>query len=429
MGLLDRFRRKAKTIAPVAPLPEPPRETTAPAEGRRSEISTSELIAMISGGLTGSGVRVTPESALTFSAVLACVRVLAEGVAALPLITYERSGRGKEPAYTHPLYTVLHDSPNDEMTSFQWRETSMVHDALWGNCYSEIISDGAGRVRELWPLLPIYMTPKRMAGALVYEYRDPMAGLITYSADSILHVAGLSMDGLMGMTMIGIQRETIGLGMTLNRHGARMFANGARAGGVLENPGSLTDQAYNRLKTSFDASYAGVENAGKTVLLEEGTKFNPLTMPNDDAQFLQSRMFQIEEVARMFRVPPHMIGDLEHATFSNIEQQSLDFVIYSLTPWLVRWEQAFSHRLLLPRERAQYFSKFKTAGLLRGDIQSRYNAYQSSINTGWMTRNEVRELEDLNPDDPELDRYLQPLNMTTTGSAPAAPKGSSHASL
>ncbi len=412
--IFERFRRKAKTIA------------TDPV--RRADTQGQIVASLMNGGSNG-GIAVTSETALTFSAVLGCVRVLSEGVAALPLITYERVGRGKERAINHSLYSVLHDSPNNEMTSFQWRETSMAHCTLWGNCYSEIIADGAGRVRELWPLLPQQMTPKRTDAGLVYEYRDPMGGLIVYTADQIFHVPGLSMNGLVGMSMIGIAREAIGLGLTLNRHGTKLFANGARAGGVLESPGELSEPAYKRLKESFNEQYAGVENAGKTILLEAGTKFNNLTMPNDDAQFLQTRMFQIEEIARMFRVPPHMIGDLEHATFSNIEQQSLDFVIYSLTPWLVRWEQAVSHKLLLSQERARYFSEFLTAALLRGDTMSRYTAYSSAISSGWITRNEVREIENLNPDNPSLDQYLFPLNMAPVGQTsqtqqPPAPGGS-----
>jgi HK97 family phage portal protein len=400
MKLSNPFKRKAQTIA--EPLPE-----------RRADTSTADIIAMISGGASASGVHVTPESALTFSAVLACVRVLSEGLAALPLITYQRTGDGKQRATDHPLYSILHDSPNPEMTSFQWRETSMTHLALWGNCYSEIISDGAGRVRELWPLLPQQMEPGRdRSGALVYKYRDPMGSTIDYTSDQIFHVPGLSMNGLVGISPIGIFREAIGLGMTLNRHGSRLFANGARAGGVLETPGQLSQPAYDRLKGSFQSEYGGVENSGKTILLEEGTKFNSLTMPNDDAQFLQSRQFQIEEVARMFNVGQPMIGALTHATFTNIEQLSLNHVIYTMTPWYVRWEQAISHKLLLPQDRAQYFAEFLTAALLRGDTMSRYSAYSSAINAGWITRNEVRVMENMNPDDPALDEYLVPLNMT-----------------
>lgn len=407
MGLFDRFRRKAKIVSVGAP-------------GREQRMTDQEMMLFFGGARSSGGVTVTPESALTFSAVLASVRVLSEGVAALPLLTYERIARGKERAIANPLYSVLHDSPNEEMTSFQWRETSMAHCVLWGNCYSEIIDDGAGRVRELWPLLPQHMTVKRQNDRIIYEYAVPGSTTVAYRADQIFHVPGLSMNGLVGMSMIGIAREAIGLGLTLNKHGAKLFANGARAGGVLETPGQLSEDAYKRLTESFNDQYAGVDNAGKTILLEEGTKFNSLTMPNDDAQFLQTRMFQIEEIARIFRVPPHMIGDLEHATFSNIEQQSLDFVIYSLTPWLVRWEQAISHKLFLPRERSQYFAEFLTSALLRGDTMSRYTAYSSAISAGWITRNQVREIENMNPENPALDEYLQPLNMVTAGNGPTA---------
>jgi HK97 family phage portal protein len=411
MGLFDRFKRKAETIATALPDAE-----------RRADTSTADIIAMISGGGSGSGVHVTPESALTFSAVLACVRVLSEGLAALPLITYRRVNDGKERATDQPLYSILHDSPNPEMTSFQWRETSMAHLALWGNCYSEIITDGAGRVRELWPLLPQQMEPGRdSSGALIYKYRDPMQKTILYSADQIFHVPGLSMNGLVGMSPIGIFREAIGLGMTLNRHGAKLFANGARAGGVLETPGQLSQPAYDRLKGSFQSEYGGVENAGKTILLEEGTKFNSLTMPNDDAQFLQSRYFQIEEVARMFNVNQPMIGALQHATFTNIEQLSLNHVIYTMTPWYVRWEQAISHKLLLPQDRGTYFAEFLTAALLRGDTMSRYSAYASAINAGWVTRNEVRVMENMNPDDPALDQFLVPMNMADANAQVSTP--------
>jgi HK97 family phage portal protein len=418
MGLFDRFKRRAVTVAVDSAIPPDP------APQMRADATTDEVVKMLrSGNQSASGVYVTPENAMTFGAVLGCVRVLAEGVSSLPLITYERVGRGKERATDHPLYSVLHDSPNDEMTSFQWRETSQLHCTLWGNCYSEIIDDGAGAVRELWPLFPQYMTPKRVQGKLVYEYRDPQAGLITYPKENIFHVPGLSMNGLVGMTMVAIYRETVGLGLTLNRHGAKLFSNGARAGGVLESPGKLSEKAYGNLKSSFNSEYGGVENAGKTIILEEGTKFNSLTMPNDDAQFLQSRQFQVEEVARIFNVQQPMIGALGHATFTNIEQLSLNHVIYTMRPWYVRWEQVISHRLLLPRERVRYFSEFLVDGLLRGDTETRYTAYASAINTGWMTRNEVREIENKNPDDPTLDKYLQPLNMTTTDNAAVTIKG------
>lgn len=384
--------------------------------------SDAEMIAMLTGGSrAASGASVTAENAMTFTAVLACVRVLSESVASLPLIVYRRDpDGGKSRATDHPLYPVLHDAPNPEMTSVQWRETAMVHLCLWGNSYNEIVFDGAGRVRELWPLSPSGMTVKRINGQLVYEHREGSAQPIQYPASSILHICGLSMNGLVGMSPIAIARDAIGLGMTLNEYGARTFANGARPSGVLEHPGQLGDEAYKRLKESFEAEYAGAGNAGKTLLLEEGTKFNPQSFPPEDAQFLQSRKFQIEEVARIFRVPLHKIGSLEHATFSNIEHQSLEFVVDSLRPYLVRWEQAISAKLLNPRERAQYFSEHLVDGLLRGDIQSRYAAYAIARQWGWINVNEIRSRENMNPIDGG-DAYLEPLNMTEVGRDEAEP--------
>ncbi len=406
MNLFDRFfkRKKAESNRP-------------PLRAQGGEMN-GVLLNIGWGGQSASGAVVSSETALTYAAVLACVRVLAESVASLPLITYRRTGNGKERAFDHPLYSLLHDSPNPDMTSMQWRETSMVHCTLWGNAYSEIVPDGAGRVRELWPLQPQWMTPKRVDDRIVYEYREPGKKTITYPAEQILHITGLSMNGLVGLSMIGIMRETIGLGLTLNEYGGRTFKNGTRAGGVLEVPGSMSDAAYDRLKKSFNEEYGGAANAGKTVLLEEGAKFNAITMPNDDAQFLESRKFQINEVARMFRVPPHMIGDLEKATFSNIEHQSLEFVRDTIRPWVVRWEQSVAHKLYLPRERSQYFSEFLLDDLLRGDTLSRYQAYGRAILDGWMNRAQARELENMNVDNPALRKYLVPLNMRVLGEAP-----------
>lgn len=380
-------------------------------------MTDAELVALLtSSNRSVSGANVTSESALTFSAVLACVRVLAESVSTLPLIVYRREADGsKSRAEDHPLYHVLHDAANADMTAVQWREASMVHLCLWGNAYSEIVYDRAGRVRELWPLHPANMTVKRVDGALRYEYRENGRGSpIRYESYEILHVTALSINGLVGMSPIAMARDSIGLGLTLNEYGARMFANGVRPGGVLEHPGELTDDAYRRLKESFEAEYAGALNAGRTLLLEEGMKFSPLSFPPDDAQFLESRQFQIEEIARIFRVPLHKIGDLRHATFSNIEHQSIEFVTDTLRPWLVRWEQAINQKLLSPNERGRVYVEHLIDGVLRGDIQSRYAAYAVGRQWGWLSRNDIRSRENMNPI-AGGDDYLTPLNMTTIG--------------
>lgn len=398
MSILDRFRRK-KAAAPE----------------KRWSLTDAEAAFFFGGARSSSGVVVTSENVMTFSAVLACVRVLAESVASLPLITYRRiSDGGKERAVNHPLYSVLHDAPNPDMTSMQWRETSMAHAVLWGNCYSEIVYDGGGRVRELWPLLPQFMRVERQNDQIVYKYEEPGKKMIPYESWQILHVPGLSMNGLIGMSMIAIARDAIGLGLTLNEYGGRQFANGTRAGGVLEHPGQMSQEAYERLKASFQAEYGGTANAGKTVLLEEGTTFKPITLPNDDAQFLQSRQFQVEEVARIFRVPLHKINSLEHATFSNIEHQSIEFVTDTLRPWLVRWEQAMAHKLISQRERGKVFSEFLVDGLLRGDTTSRYQAYAIGRQWGWFSINDILKMENMNPIE-DGDGHLVPLNMVELG--------------
>jgi HK97 family phage portal protein len=391
-------------------------------------VGSAEAALYFAQARAASGVMVSADNVMTFSAVLACVRVLAESVASLPLITYRRlADGGKERAVNHPLYSVLHDSPNDDMTSMQWRETSMAHCVLWGNCYSEIVYDGGGRVRELWPLMPQYMRVERKNDAILYHYEEPGKRPIPYESWQILHVPGLSMNGLIGLSMISIARDAIGLGLTLNEYGGRQFANGTRAGGVLETPGQMSEEAYKRLKESFSAEYAGTANAGKTVLLEEGTTFKPITLPNDDAQFLESRKFQVEEVARIFRVPLHKINSLEHATFSNIEHQSIEFVTDTLRPWLVRWEQAMAHKLISAREKSRVFPEFLVDGLLRGDTTSRYQAYAIGRQWGWFSINDILKMENMNPIE-DGDGHLVPLNMVELGSEGQTQDGQTHGS-
>jgi HK97 family phage portal protein len=365
------------------------------------------------GGLTESGMVVNPDVAMTMSAVFACVRVLMESVGVLPLITYRRLERGKERATDHPLYGLLHDAPNPDMTSQSFREALTANTSQWGNGFAECVIDNAGRVREMWPLMSKYMDPPKRSkdGTLVYTYRDPRAkGPIQFPSWRILHIMGPSMSGLWGMTPIATQRQAIGLGLTMETFGARLFRNGSKPGVVLKHPGKLSDRAYERLLGSWDEKHGGAENSHRTALLEEGTSIEAIGIPPEDAQFLQSRKFQIEEIARPYRMQLHLIGHLEHATFSNIEHQSLEFVIYTLAPWLVRFEQGILLRLLLPSERATYFSEFLVDSLVRGDITTRYNAYNIGRNGGWLSRNEIRERENMNAINGG-DDYLTPLNM------------------
>lgn len=363
-------------------------------------------------GTTAAGVSVTEESSLRSSAVFACVRIISESIASLPLVLYRRAGRNKERATNHPLYPVLHDLANREMTSLEWRETTFAHVLLWGNAYSEIETDARGVVRGLWPLRPDRMTVQRGPdGALRYRYQLPDGGETTLPAYRVHHVRGLSPDGIIGYSPILLAaRQAVGLALATEEFGARFFSNGARPGLVVKHPGALKDAAYKRLKESWGEDHQGLSNSHRVKILEEGMDIATIGVPPEEAQFLETRKFQVTEIARIYRVPPHMLADLDRATFSNIEHQSLEFVTYTLRPWLVRHEQAISRDLLKAPEREEYMARYVVEGLLRGDTKNRYEAYTAAIVNGWMTRNEVRELEDMNPAD-GLDEYLLPLNM------------------
>jgi len=346
-------------------------------------------------GGTPSGKLVNERTAMQTSAVYACVRILAESVAGLPLHVYERSDDGgKNTKPSHPIYRLLHDEPNAEMTSFVFRETLMTHLLLWGNAYAQIIRDGRGYPSALYPLLPDKMSVDRNAsGGLVYTYQSDN-GEVKLRNENILHIPGLGFDGLVGYSPIAMAKNAVGMSIATEEYGARFFANGANPGGVLEHPGTVKD--IQRVKDSWNAGYQGSGNAHKIALLEEGMKFHQVGIPPEQAQFLETRKFQINEIARIFRVPPHMVGDLEKSSFSNIEQQSLEFVKYTLDPWVVRWEQSLQQALILPSEKATHFIKFNLDGLLRGDYQSRMQGYSIGIQNGFLSVNDVRSWEDMN---------------------------------
>ena len=376
-------------------------------------------------GSTPSGKVVNEFTAMQMSAVYACVRILAESIASLPLHVYKYKDGGKVKALDHPLYFLLHDSPNEEMTSFVFRETSVAHLLLRGNCYAQIMRDKKWRVIGLYPLRPNRMSVNRdNDGKLYYLYlpesdnpRFKNRGQVRLESYDVLHVHGLGYDGLIGYSPIAMAKNTIGISIACEEFGASFFANGARLGGVLEHPGIIKDPA--RLRESWQASYGGSANAGKIAILEEGMKYQQIGIPPDDAQFLETRKFQVNEIARLFRIPPHLIGDLEKSSFNNIEQQSLEFVKYTLNPWVVRWEQALNKALLTNSERKEYFIKFNLEGLLRGDYQSRMQGYATARQNGWMSANDIRELEDLNPirDEEGGNLYLINGNMTKLNDA------------
>jgi len=372
-------------------------------------------------GKTSSGKIVNEQTAMQSAAVYACVRILSEAIASLPIHVYRfRLDGGKERIPQHPLYYLLHNEPNPEMTSFVFRETLMSHLLLWGNAYAQIVRNGRGQPIALYPLLPNRMEVSRTkTGDMVYTYhldpdeRDlyPNGKNITLRKDEVLHIPGLGFDGLIGYSPIAMAKNAIGMSLATEEYGASFFANGANPGGVLEHPGVIKD--IQRVKDSWNSAYQGTGNAHKIAVLEEGMKFQAIGIPPEQAQFLETRKFQINEIARIFRVPPHMVGDLEKSSFSNIEQQSLEFVKYTLDPWVVRWEQSLQQSLVLPSEKQSIFIKFNVDGLLRGDYQSRMNGYAVARQNGWLSANDIRELEDMNriPAEEGGDLYLVNGNM------------------
>ena len=347
---------------------------------------------------SGSGIAVDEIKAMQTSAVYACVRVIAETVASLPLFLYKKEKESKIKAYQHPLYEVLHDMPNYENTSFCFREAMMASLLLYGNAYARVIRDKNGHVIELWYLKPNLMTVDRDKGTnkLKYTYTDD-TDFKTYefNPEQIFHIPGLSFNGIKGISPIDQAREAIGLAIATEEFGAKFFANGARPGGVLEHPGIVKNP--DKLRESWNQVYQGTRNSHKVAVLEEGLKYHEIGIPPEQAQFLQTRKYQLNEICRIFRVPPHLVGDLERSTFSNIEHQSIDFVTHTIRPWLVRWEQAIYKSLLNEQERRLYYAKFNVDGLLRGDFATRMQGYATGIQNGWLSINNVRELEDMNP--------------------------------
>ena len=377
-------------------------------------------------GGTTSGKAVTERSAMQMTAVYSCVRILSEAIAGLPIHLYKYGEYGsKVKATDHPLYFLLHDEPNPEMTSFVFRETLMTHLLLWGNAYAQIIRNGKGEVVALYPLMPNRMTVDRDAdGHLYYEYqtsqdeaRTMEGSRVRLSPHDVLHIPGLGFDGLVGYSPIAMAKNSIGMAIACEEYGAKFFANGATPGGILEHPGVVKDPE--RVRESWNSAFGGSANSNKVAVLEEGMKYTPISISPEQAQFLETRKFQVDEIARIFRIPPHMIGDLEKSSFSNIEQQSLEFVKYTLDPWVCRWEQSMQRALLTVDEKKEYFFKFNVDGLLRGDYQSRMNGYATGRQNGWMSANDIRELENLDriPAEEGGDLYLINGNMTKLADA------------
>ncbi len=346
-------------------------------------------------GQSVAGKMVNERSSMQTTAVFACVRIIAETIASLPLHTFQYNGDGKEKVYQHPLYKLLHDEPNPEMTSFSFRETMMTHILLWGNSYSQIIKNGRGEVLGLYPLLPDKMTVDRdKFGSLYYTYRKENK---TYylSPEEVLHIPGLGFDGIMGYSPVALAKNAIGLNIAAEEYGGRFFANNATPSGILHTEGTIKDPK--KVRDAWHSAYGGSGNSNKVAVLEDGLQYQPISMPNSDAQFLETRKFQIEEICRIFQVPPHLVADLSKSSFSNIENQSISFVVHTIRPWLVRIEQAMNRKLFKDSEKGNYFVNFNASALMRGDYKSRMDGYAIGIQNGFFSVNDIRKMENLDP--------------------------------
>lgn len=387
----------------------------------RATIGTLESL-LIGSSNSSAGVVVTPDSAPGVAKVFGCVNAISQDVAKLPLMVFKRlNNGGREKDFTHPLFYILQYEPNKKQTAYEFRQMMQGHLLLRGNAYAYIQINGSGEITGLLPLHPDRMyVYENTEGNIIYEYYPLKGGIARYSPEEIFHIRGLTLDGVNGCSALQWGLNTIGLAMAMQEYGSRFFANNAKPGGVLQHPKVLGKDAADRLKSSFEKAHAGVQNAHRVMVLEEGMTWQQVGVTNTDSQFLESRKFQNEEIASLFRMPPHKIQMLDKATFSNIESQNLEYVTDCLTPWLVMWEQAIQRALFLKSEKTKYFTKFIVDALLRGDIKSRYESYATALDRGFMNIDEVRELEDRNPLPDGLgQKHYRPLNLVTIGEEPA----------
>lgn len=369
------------------------------------------------GNVNATGVRVTADTSMRLSAVYSCVRLIAETFAMLPF-SMSRIVAGKRKYFTdHWLYQRLAVRPNDYQNRFEWHEMILGHLALRGNAYNRIISDGSGAVTQLRPIHPdrIRLELQPNTGMFRYRIQNTGGAWDVVSRGEIWHIKGLSSDGYMGLNPIELASQTIGLGLAAQEYGARFYANDARpGGGWIEHPGNFKDKdSRDNFKMSWQTAQTGA-NRHKTAVLEWGMKYHELAIKNNDAQFLETRQFQVVDICRIFRVPPHLVMDLTRGTFSNIEQQSLEFMAYSMAPWAERMEASESSNFL--EDDAEWQLEYDFTHLMRGDAASRSAYYTGGITNGWMTRNEARTAEGYETLD-GLDDPLMPLNMQTVDAA------------
>lgn len=382
-------------------------------EKRDVTISPKLMQALINGSF-GGGVNVTPNGALSQTAVWASVKVLSESVAQIPLFLYERDGEYKVRATKHPLYKILQRSPNELMSSFHLRQLMMVHLTTWGNAYCEIVWSRDGQVDALIPLRPDRVTPVLVDGKKYFDVELPDGTAVRLPAYRVWHVPGLGFDGLVGYSPIKLHANTVGLAMAAEEYGANFFKNGTSAGMVLQHPGQLSAEAASRLKRAIETSNAGLSNAHRVMVLEEGMDMKTLGLSPEDAQLLSTRQFQVTEIARIYRVPPHMLGDMSRATWGNVEEMGEEFLRYTLMPYLRSFEATITQQLLVGDEQDTHFAEFLVDSFLRANTEKRYDAYSTAIQNGFMSVNEVRARENLNPIEGG-DKHFVPLNLAPIG--------------
>lgn len=371
------------------------------------------------GSKTLSGKVVTQETALSFIAVYAANLILAESMGQLPAGLFRLTDQGSEPDREHPLWSVLHDAPNDEISSIDFRGAMQGSIGLYGNAYARIVRDFRGRTKELWPMNAAFVEIEYAQDSLRsyrYKYSEPKTGKVYYfNKYDILHLRGWTPpDSIEGYSPIRVAREAIGSAMAVDEYGSRFFGQGANLGGWIKHPGPLGEEGRKNLTESIKAYYTGLKNAHGILVLEEGAEYAPLAMNMADAEFIALKKLGVTEIARLYRIPPHMLADLERATFSNIEHQGLEFVVHTLMPHIVRWEQGIKQRLLGPTEGKRYQVKFNVNAFMRGDVANRAKFYAAGRTGGWLSPNDIRDLEDMNKR-PDGDSYDMPLNSNAAG--------------
>lgn len=374
---------------------------------------------------TIAGIAVDEDVAMTFPPFWAGVVAIAESISSLPLKLYRRLPRGREEAIDRYEYHLVHQSPNDEMVAMSWRQAMIIHALVWGNHYGKVTFDGAGRIASIVPILPELVSVERTkdtAARLFYRVNTVGGSPVVLWPEEVIHIPGPSLNGILGVRPVGLAKEAIGAALASTYFGAAFFGNGSWFGGFLEHPAKLSDKAMSRLRETIAASHTGVKKAMKLKILEEGMKYHEVGVDPENAQLVETNQEHVAAAARINRIPPHRIGDLRRATFSNIEHQGIDYVVHTLRPWLVRIEQELNRKLLSKSQQKELYFQHRVEGLLRGDQKARYESHAIGRQFGWLSANDVREMEDMNSIGEQGDQYMVPLNMVAADQLLLEPK-------